>query len=184
MKKIILILSLCVSGILFSQEKPTEEIKIKKSLNERKHEVKIGAIKLLSGPIFEGTYENIHSKDFTYGGSILVNLSNSENDYPEDFSITPFVRFYFQESKEYGAYGFFVEGFGKFISGQYEPLLFDSEDKEKYTAASIGISLGKKWVNNSGFVFELLVGAGRNIGNADNAPDASFRGDLNIGYRF
>lgn len=182
MKKIILLLAFSISGVLFSQEKPFEEVKSKKSLADRKHEIKFGAVKLLSGSIFEVTYEYIQTKDFTFGSSVLVNFDQG-NDYPEDFSITPFARFYFQETKEYGAKGFFVEGFGKFSSGVYNQYFFN-DDTEKYNAAALGLSIGKKWINNSGFVFEILVGAGRNLGNSDIAPDATFRGDFNIGYRF
>jgi len=29
-----------------------------------------------------------------------------------------------------------------------------------------------------------LLGGGRILGGGDNTPDAVFRGDLNIGYRF
>ncbi len=154
----------------------------KKPIYERKHEIKGGAIKLLAGPIFEGTYEYIKSKDFTFGTSLLVNLS--DNDWPENFSITPFARFYFQESKEYGAKGFFVEGFGKFSTGED----FGSEDayntQKDYAVGALGLSLGKKWINKSGFVFEILVGAGRTLGGPDQAPVAFPRADMFIGYRF
>ena len=180
MKNSLLILCLVTSLASFCQETTVEKPK-DTSIFERKYELKVGGIKLLAGPIFEATYEYIHSKNFTYGSSILVNL-DTKNDYPEDFSITPFARFYFQETKEYGAYGFFVEGFGKFVTGKYNPDFFDPS--EKFTAGALGLSLGKKWVNSSGFVFELLVGAGRTIGGGTNVPDAVFRGDLNIGYRF
>ena len=189
MKKTFLLFLISFSTFGISQEVE------KKSIYDRKHEVKIGAIKMLAGPIFEGTYEYIQSKDFTYGGSLLINL-NSNTEYPEDFSITPFARFYFQESKEYGAKGFFVEGFGKYTSGKdyynnYYDYTIDTngnyiyEDKIlKYNVASIGLALGKKWINSSGFVFEILGGVSRTIGNSNNAPDALFRGDFNIGYRF
>lgn len=189
MKKISLLL-LFISSIGFAQnlEDPKMTIKEKKNIFSRKHELKLGAIKMLSGTILEVTYEYINSSDFTYGSSVLFNL-DSENDYPEDISITPFVRFYFTESKEYGAKGFFVEGFAKFLSGKYYMYKYDVsgnyyEKSINYTAASIGLSLGKKWINKSGFVFETLLGVGRNIGAKGNAPDASFRGDLFLGYRF
>ncbi|WP_338407331.1 hypothetical protein [uncultured Flavobacterium sp.] len=180
MKKLLLIFCLTSSLIGFCQEPTTEKPK-EKSVFERKHELKIGGIKLLAGLIFEGTYEYIHSKNFTYGSSILVNLSKN-NDYPENFSITPFARFYFQETKEYGAYGFFVEGFGKYLTGKNSN--YYNSVQEKFTTGVLGLSLGKKWVNSSGFVFELLVGFGRTIGGGTFTPDAVFRGDLNIGYRF
>ena len=37
----------------------------------KKHELKIGAVKLLAGAIVEVTYEYIHSETFTYGVSVL-----------------------------------------------------------------------------------------------------------------
>ncbi|PWA06594.1 DUF3575 domain-containing protein [Flavobacterium psychrotolerans] len=181
MKKLLLILCLSSFSIIYSQEK---EIPKEKSLSDKKNEVKVGGIKLLAGPILEGTYEYIYSKDFTFGSSILVNLQR-DNGYPEDFSVTPFARFYFQESKEYGAQGFFVEGFAKYYSGKYAKIYpYTENDRKKFSAPALGLSLGKKWVNNSGFVFEILVGVGRTLGNSTVAPDAVFRGDLNIGYRF
>jgi len=170
-----------------------------KSLIAKKHELKIGAIKLLAGAIVDVTYEHIYSEDFTYGISLLGNLDGKTNDYPEDFSVTPFARFYFTEPKYYGAKGFFVEGFGKFIAGKdytgytetmyYEDLngngYYTYNDKrESYTAGSMGIAIGWKWINRSGFVFEILGGGGRNFGGGDHAPNASFRGDFNLGYRF
>ena len=181
MKKTLLLLLFTVGLSSFSQENTSEN---KTPLTERKHEIKVGAIKLLAGPIFEGTYEYIHSKDFTLGSSILVNLQK-DNSWYEDFSITPFARFYFQESKEYGAKGFFVEGFTKYSTGRYDEIEINGYfNKEKYTAFSIGLSLGKKWVNNTGFVFEPIFGIGRTLGNSEFGPDVLLRADLNIGYRF
>ncbi len=171
MKKLIFCLSLLFSVFCVSQN----------SIFDRRHEVKAGSIKLLAGPILEGTYEYINNRDFTYGISVLGNLDN-RNNYYEDFSVTPFARFYFQETKEFGANGLFVEGFAKYSSGYYD---YDSYDTDrKYSATALGISVGKKWINRTGFVFEILVGAGRTIGNADIKPDFIFRGDLNLGYRF
>ena len=175
MKNILIIIALFVSAFGFGQDNG--------SVFNRKHEIKVGAIRLLAGPILEGTYEYIYSKDFTYGTSVLVNL-NSKNYYDEEFSVTPFARFYFQETKEYGAQGFFVEGFGKYVSGKYNPtLIFSNNSPKSYSAGALGIGLGKKWFNSSGFVFEILVGVGRTIGGGEQ-PDAIFRGDIGLGYRF
>ncbi len=173
MKKTIVLILILVSAVSYSQTKNV-------SIFERKHELKVGAIKLLAGPVLEGTYEYIKSKDFTYGASLLVNL-NSGNYYGENFSITPFARFYFQETKEYGAYGFFVEGFAKYSTGD---SIWDNYNDQSYNAVSLGLSIGRKWINASGFVFEPLFGVGRTLGNGDNAPEAFIRGDLFIGYRF
>jgi len=180
MKKLFCLIILLNGFFTFSQD--NIEKTSKPSLFEKKHEIKVGAVKLLAGPIFEGTYEYIYSKDFTFGSSILINLQK-ENNWFEDFSITPFTRFYFQESKEYGAKGFFVEGFVKYSSGRFNE--YDgSNTREHYSAGLIGLSLGKKWVNHSGFVFEPIIGIGRTIGDTENTPNALIRVDLNIGYRF
>lgn len=183
MKNFLLVAVLIVSAFGFGQEK--ENDKDKASVFNRKHELKVGAIHLLGGPLLEGTYEYIYSKDFTYGTSVLISL-DSKTAYDEEFSVTPFARFYFQETKEYGAQGFFVEGFAKYLSGKYTPEVFNiftSNTPKSYSAVALGLGLGKKWFNASGFVFEVLVGAGRTIGGGDQ-PDGIFRGDLLIGYRF
>ncbi|TDD99861.1 hypothetical protein [Flavobacterium cellulosilyticum] len=180
MKKTYLLFCIMVSALVFCQEtitdKPTET-----TIFDRKHELKVGAVKLLAGPILEVTYEYIYSKNFTYGSSILVNLSKN-SDYPEDFSVTPFARFYFQETKEYGAKGFFVEGFAKYFAGNNNINYYSTN--EKYSAGALGLALGKKWINSSGFVFETLIGFGRTLGGNINTPEAVFRGDLFLGYRF
>jgi hypothetical protein len=181
MKKIIVSIALISSVLAFGQA--TNEKK-STGLSDRKHEIKVGAIKLLAGPVFEGTYEYIYSKDFTFGSSVLIDLQQ-ENVWDENFSITPFARFYFQETKEYGAKGFFAEGFLKIATGEnelYEELF--SDNSKSFTAAALGLSVGRKWVNHSGFVFETLIGFGRTLGNSVHAPDVFFRGDVSLGYRF
>ena len=178
MKNILVIIVLFVSVFGFAQEKDKD----KASVFSRKHELKVGAIHLLGGPILEGTYEYIYSKDFTYGTSVLISM-DSKNYYDEEFSVTPFARFYFQETKEYGAQGFFVEGFAKYLSGKYSPAIFSNNIPKSYSTTALGLGLGKKWFNSSGFVFEVLVGVGRTIGGGDQ-PDAIFRGDIGLGYRF
>ena len=174
MKKLTLTLLLFTTALIHAQDE-------RSSILTRKHEVKVGAVKLLAGPIFEGTYEYIHARDLTFGVAVLANL-NTQNDYYEDFSITPFARFYFQEHKDFGGKGFFVEGFGKYSTGHN--VFRDYEEAPKYSAAAVGLSLGYKWINRTGFVIEILTGFGRTLGNSDAAPDALFRGDLNLGYRF
>ena len=178
MKNILVIIVLFASAFGFAQEKDKD----KASVFSRKHELKVGAIHLLGGPILEGTYEYIYSKDFTYGTSVLISM-DSKNYYDEEFSVTPFARFYFQETKEYGAQGFFVEGFAKYLSGKYSPAIFSNNIPKSYSTTALGLGLGKKWFNSSGFVFEVLVGVGRTIGGGDQ-PDVVFRGDIGLGYRF
>ena len=187
MKKAIFILFLLTSFLTFSQEKAIES---KKDIFERKHELRLGAVKLLSSGIFETTYEYVKDSNQGYGASLLVNF-DTENDYLENYSITPFYRMYFQTFEDYGAKGFFVEGFTSFFGGKNEDTYdYDSItnsyrdiDGDDFFDISIGLAIGKKWINSAGFVFEIKVGAGRNLlSNAD--IDALFKGDLYIGYRF
>jgi hypothetical protein len=172
-----------VIGLLINSIFGFGQSKDKVSIFNRKNEIKIGAIHLLGGPILEGSYEYIYSKDFTFGTSVLLSLDNTDY-YSEELSITPFARFYFQETKEYGAQGFFVEGFAKYFTGKYDQYMLFGDNPKEFSAAALGIGVGKKWINSSGFIFETLVGVGRTLGGGDNKPDAVFRGDLSIGYRF
>ncbi len=185
MKKAILTLFLFTSFLSFSQE--TES---KKDIFERKHELRLGAVKLLAGGIFETSYEYIKDSNQGFGASLLVNF-DSGNGYLENYSLTPFYRMYFQTYEDYGAKGFFVEGFTSFFGGgnedSYEYLsITDSYrniEGDNFFDISIGLVLGKKWINSAGFVFEIKAGAGRNLlGNSNR--DALFKGDLSIGYRF
>lgn len=156
-----------------------------KPILERSHEVKIGAIKLLAGPIFEGSYEYIQDSNTGFGAIILLNL-NKDNDYFEDYSLTPFYRMYFQSYEDYGAKGFFVEGFTSFYGAREFIVLediFGMEEERSFFDIAVGIGLGKKWINTAGFVFEIKIGGGRSLlGNGD--LDFILKGDLSIGYRF
>lgn len=174
MKKLILSAFLFFTIYAISQSE-------KSNIASRKHEIKFGGAKLLVVPALELTYEYIPSKDFSFGSSVLLNFS-SNSSFNENFSVTPFGRFYFQESREYGAYGFFVEGFLKFATGTIITDYYNQ--KIDYQSGGYGLGIGKKWINNSGFVIETLVGGARGFGNGVTAPIGYFRGDINIGYRF
>ena len=115
-----------------------------------------------------------------YGASLLVNL-NTNNDYFENLSITPFFRMYFDRNEQYGAKEFFVESFLSFYNGDDKNL--NSNTDTKYFETALGFSVGQKWINSAGFVFEVKLGVGRNLlGNSSN--DAVLKGDFCIGYRF
>jgi hypothetical protein len=172
---ILFIILLIMSSFVFSQEE-------EQNSTQRIHEIRLDGLKLLAGPIAEASYEYVKNENSGYGVSILANLGS---DFNEDFSITPFYRMYFFNKQDYGAKGFFVEGFGKLTIGDEYNYVFDNNDeKNNYTDFSLGMALGKKWVNKNGFVFELLVGASRPFGGNDSGPEAYFRGGLFVGYRF
>lgn len=162
-------LLICLSPVLSpAQDSKSDDTDFKN------HEIRVGGLKLIAGPILETNYEYVFNRNSGAGISILFNL-NTENEYPENFSVAPFYRFYFLNKQDYGANGFFVEGFGKVASG--------SEEDFNFTDASLGMSLGKKWINSSGFVFEALLGASRSLGG-NSEYEVYFRGGLFVGYRF
>ena len=152
------------------------------SIFEKHHEVKVGVVKILAGPIFEGTYEYVKDRNMGYGASLLINF-DTKNNYFEDFSIAPFFRMYFDRDEQYGAKGFFVETFLSLYSGKDNLDYIGDNKDESYFDTALGFALGQKWINSGGFIFEIKLGVGRNLlGNA--AVDAIFKGDFSIGYRF
>ena len=151
------------------------------SIFEKHDEVKVGIVKILAGPIFEGTYEYVKDRNMGYGASLLVNF-NTDNHYFENLSITPFFRMYFDRDEQYGAKGFFVESFLSLYTGDDNDLELNTADS-KYFETALGFSVGQKWINSGGFVFEVKLGVGRNLlGNS--SFDAIFKGDFCVGYRF
>lgn len=184
MKKMILLAAFALGMTVYAQDSTAT------SAVDKKHEVRVGAVKLLAGPILEGTYEYLHRDEFTFGTSVLYSFIDTD-DYTEKFSITPFARLYFGRSEKYESQGFFVEGFAKYMTGEtydyngYEYMLSELRDETSdYSAGALGLALGGKWTNRMGIVFEILGGAGRVIGGGNNAPEAVFRGDFSLGYRF
>jgi hypothetical protein len=159
----------------------------KPSIFIKTHELKIGAIKLLAVPALEGTYEFVKNKNYSYGVALLINIGDKE-ELSETFALTPFGRFYFQETQEYGSKGLFVEGFARIANvnyyQNYDYWFYSPKDLKNYTQFAIGFCIGKKWVNSSGFVFEIMGGAGRSLNAPTDAPNIIGRGDVNVGYRF
>ena len=176
MNKSLLILSFFIFFNLSAQSQDDAP-----SIFEKHHEVKVGIVKILAGPIFEGTYEYVKDRNMGYGASLLVNF-NTDNHYFENLSITPFFRMYFDRDEQYGAKGFFVESFLSLYIGDDNDLELNTADS-KYFETALGFSVGQKWINSGGFVFEVKLGVGRNLlGNASFDP--IFKGDFCVGYRF
>ena len=81
-----------------------------------------------------------------------MSLGSDSPVWVENFSITPFYRYYFFNKEDYGAKGFFVEGFGKLSFGDnsYENINYNNDlDEENFTDLSLGMALGQKWVNKN-----------------------------------
>lgn len=151
---------------------------------DSKHEVKLCGVKLLAGPILDFSYEYIQNEDFTYGANMLWYPKENKDNYYK-FSLTPYARFYFQESKEYGAKGFYVEGFAGLFNGEDKKTNAEGNSYfDKYNSTAAGLGLGKKWFNNSGFVLDVNLGIGRSLFGSEDAPDVVFKGGVYLGYRF
>lgn len=172
MKKIIFLLCLTSFLSAYSQENETTVFK--------KNELKGNALFLVAGA-FEGTYERLLSEESGIGVSLFVSY---DDDISENFSVTPYYRFYFGKKP---AAGFFVEGFGMLNST--DTAIYTGEynyySEITTTDFALGFGLGAKWITAKGFVFEINGGAGRNLFNSDESDyEIVGRGGITLGYRF
>lgn len=136
------------------------------------NELRVNALSFLTVSDINIFYEKILNRSSSFGLSMFINGGDDVGDITErKFAINPYYRFYFFNSKEYGARGFFVEGFSSFASLESESL-----------QVSLGMSIGQKWVNTHGFSFELFLGLSRYITDSDN--ELYVPGGIAIGKRF
>lgn len=187
MKRITLLLLLCITTISFAQEK---EVEYPQDLN-KKHEIKLNAFGLIAFEWFDVSYEYLINEESSFGTGLLIGLNNNTDfDEYRKFSLTPFYRRYFSNKF---ARGFFVEGFGMIHSyeNNYYDYYYDyngnyisNRDGDTKTEFAVGISVGGKFVSKKGFTTEIYLGIGRNIGGNDNSLEAVGRGGISLGYRF
>lgn len=188
------ILSFILLGIFCSRAQEDEEISKVEVINlfkevnfSEKNEIRLNALDLIIHPALSVSYERIINESNSYGVSLFANFGDHDTTY-QNFSITPYYRFYFLNRKDYGANGLFVEAFSAFSSVDFD-YNFDSNsnDNSNEFQISMGVSLGRKWVNHNGFTFETFIGVGRYFLNnsSDNyTPDAHGRFGIAIGKRF
>lgn len=155
-------------------------------VGNRQNEIRLDVFDAAFFSAIDISYERVNDSAIGYGASLFLNFRNGEDGaYYEKFAFTPFFRFYFFNKEDYGAKGLFVEVFSKFASGENYNSIFGGSDEEiDYFDAALGVAIGKKWVNKRGFMLEISLGGGRNIGLDDNSPDFTFRGGISLGYRF
>jgi hypothetical protein len=208
MKKVFLLL-LAFSNFLIAQEVQKVEVvrtddQISNLFDELgTNEIKLDLIDIIAYPAFNITYEKIKNPYNSFGASLFINFSEEVNaDWVDNFSLTPFYRFYFFNKKDYGGAGFFAEVFSKFSSGKSEYTIYyedqqsglprwESDTTSQFDIA-LGASIGQKWVNKIGWTFEINFGVGRFITNNQtddyngyyNRPEATVKGGLSIGKRF
>lgn len=172
MKKLLVVLSLSLCAIGYSQET--------KKIDFPKNEIKGNAFLLVVGAL-EFTYERLLNEESGVGVSLFVAY---DKDINTDFSISPYYRFYFGEKP---AAGFFVEGFGMLNS--YESYIYNNNwsnnNMEKRTDFALGFGVGGKWITAKGLLFEINAGVGRNLFNStDTDNEFVGRGGITVGYRF
>lgn len=151
------------------------------------HEIRLNALDLVVHPAIHIYYERIVDSSNGYGVSVFANFGDNEATY-QNFAVTPYYRFYFLNRKDFGASGLFIEVFSSFASVNFDEYYYDeiyhkSEDEFQF---SMGVGIGKKWVNRNGFSFEVSAGFGRYFSKSDSGyePDGHGRIGLAIGKRF
>ena len=174
--------------ISFAQEEPIQVEIVKDSSYEfvdpiGSHELRVNMLDLLSGPALHVYYERVVNASSGYGVSTFLDVSDNDASY-QNFSVNPYYRFYFLNRKDFGASGVFVEIFSSLASVESDVYydVYDSDQNE--FQISLGMSLGRKWVNRSGFTFETFLGAGRYLLDSEDGNEAHARIGIAIGKRF
>ena len=188
MKKITLLFLVFVSAVSFAQQGILDSPQDV----DKKQELKLNAFSLIAFSSLDASYEYLLNKDSSFGVSVFYNFGSVDNDvyFPRKFSITPYYRWFFAESRL--ARGFFVEGFGMLNTYEDEFFYYDQnnyiEEIEKETGFALGIAVGGKFVIKSGFTAEISLGVGRNLfdNDRDDYIENSLvtRGGISLGYRF
>jgi len=193
MKNIVLVLFV-FSLTSFSQEDTQKVVVVKtntqiENFSEKigKNEFKLNILSLLVSESLKVGYERMNNTSNAYGATMLIKIGDSGLN--DNFAVTPYFRVYFLESEDYGGYGFFAEVFSKFVSGETEleqsngVVIFN----ENYFDIALGAALGRKWINNKGYSFEVRLGLGRNLLLEENQLGRSevlAQFDIAIGKRF
>ena len=204
MKKCIIIF-LSIPSLLFAQNKDNEVVVIKSdnqieeftsSLGQ--NELRLDFLDLLVFPALSVGFEKINDSSSGYGATLFLNLGGEDTIgevYNDKFALTPYYRFYFLQSEDYGGYGIFAEIFTKFSFGKYEKFndFWDQNQNNEtlsYSDIAPGLAVGRKWINRKGFTFELLFGVGRNLLYKSKDDDSIsrtagiVRAGISVGKRF
>ena len=191
MKKLIIIFVLIP---LLSIAQEVEKVEVIKSdtqienLNKLlgQNEIKIDFLDFIIFPALTLGYEKNRNSSTAYGATMFINFDTDlGSEWNDKFAITPYYRFYFLESQDYGGYGVFAEIFTKFSSAKIEN--YSNLKRKSYTDISPGLAVGRKWINRKGFTFELMFGVGRNLlydEKDSNRSSGTVRAGISIGKRF
>ena len=170
------------------------------------NELRLNLLDMLSRGTLNASYERFLTPQTSLGVTTMVALND---DYTEKFEFAPSFRMYFNDDLLELRKSVFVEVFTAFVvadSGYDDyyyvdctypaqsiqasaepqglsiaPCGYYSEPSPE-AAFALGMMLGKKWVNQSNFAFELGLGFGRYLTQTYN--EAYPRINLSIGKRF
>ena len=217
MKKFFL---LFLSATIYINAQTVQKVEVVKNDNQitdlfeelGSNEFKVDLLDLLASTSFDITYERIKDPYSSFGASMYINLTdgNSSVNWVDQFSLTPFYRFYFFNKKDYGGAGFFAEIFSKFSSMKYDVDYYNFNPnpdqpgldywetiEETGFSIALGAGIGQKWINKKGWTFEINFGLGRFLTNdSENddsmpgrsvtsyRPEAAIKGGFSIGKRF
>ncbi|MDG2193565.1 MAG: DUF3575 domain-containing protein [Polaribacter sp.] len=177
MKKITLLLLLFVTAIATAQKETTTDIQ-----EETKHEIRLNTTNLIILKAFDVSYEYFINEEATVGADLFISLEE-DYDFYKNFSLTPYYRHYF--SINAGQKRFFAEGFGMLYTHKSYNYDYDSySEPEKSTQFALGVSVGHKYVSNSGFVVQTHFGFGRGLFSDSYGDDFVVRGGLSFGFQF
>jgi hypothetical protein len=192
MKNLFLIFFFSISLYSFSQEIQQVEV-IKSEIQIEKlteligqNEIKIDFLDFIIFPALTVGYEKNRDSSTAFGATMFINFNGELGDeWNDKFAITPYYRFYFLESQDYGGYGIFAEIFTKFSTAKIKN--YSNLKSKSYTDISPGLAVGRKWINRKGFTFELMFGVGRNLLYDEDIigmNTATLRSGVSIGKRF
>jgi hypothetical protein len=191
MKKLILIFILTPLLSIAQEVRKVEVIKSDtqiENLNKLlgQNEIKIDFLDFIIFPALTLGYEKNRNSSTAFGATMFINFDTDlGSEWNDKFAITPYYRFYFLESQDYGGYGVFAEIFTKFSSAKIEN--YSNLKRKSYTDISPGLAVGRKWINRKGFTFELMFGVGRNLlydEDVNGMNTATIRSGVSIGKRF
>jgi hypothetical protein len=186
---------LCFEIIAQDTQEPTDsEKRLDTFTDAKRHELSLDVTAVLILPAFQPRYEYILGRYSGVGVDLFLDLSDNNTDYSdiEKFSITPFYRQYFFSKEDYGARGFYAEGFLKaytYEDREYDAFFTNQDvNEDTYFETALGVSIGWKWVSNSGFMIDLGFGIGRNLGFSGQSDydrvSVIPRGGVHFGWRF
>ena len=196
MKKQLFLILLIISVIAKAQNKTdANETESQKSMTElskkKRHSLSLDVIAGLVFPAFNPRYEYVLNKYSGIGADLNINFDDENgSQILEKFSFSPYYRQYFFSKEDYGAKGFYGEGFLKFYTYENETYFFFGDaintNTETYSETAIGVGIGWKWISNSGFLIDINGGLGRNLGFTDDSNQRDFTGKfgVNFGWQF